>query len=181
MGGIVNGILGPDRKVDMELTIPQAVMFSVYHQLSEQWAVMGNIGWQEQSEFGKTNVSLASEVSRSLTADRNFHDTWHYALGAQYRFAPEWLLSVGIAYDESPVDDKDRTPDMPLDRQIRYATGLQYDLSEDLTIGAAYTFLDTGDAKIQINGADNPLRGELIGDYSSNHVNFFNVNVVYRF
>ncbi|MDH3809667.1 MAG: hypothetical protein OES29_13700, partial [Desulfuromonadales bacterium] len=60
-------------------------------------------------------------------------------------------------------------------------TGLQYDLSEDVTIGAAYTFLDTGDAKIEIDGADNPLRGELVGDYSSNYVNFFNVNVVYRF
>ena len=70
---------------------------------------------------------------------------------------------------------------MPLDRQIRYASGIQYDLNEDVTIGTAYTFLDTGDAKIQLDGADNPRRGELIGDYSSNYVHFLNVNVVYRF
>ncbi len=178
--GVLNQMLGSNRKVDMEINIPQAVMFSVYHQLNDQWAIMANIGWQDQSEFGQTSISLAStEGSSSLTADRNFHDTWHYALGAQYRFAPEWLFSVGVAYDESPVDDKDRTPDMPLDRQIRYATGIQYDLNEDLTIGAAYTFLDAGDADISLK--DNPVRGDLKGDYSSNYINFVNVNVVYRF
>jgi long-chain fatty acid transport protein len=179
---ILDLALGSNRKVDMELTVPQAVMFSIFHQLNDQWAIMGNVGWQDQSDFGETGISLASSAgSNSVTADRNFHDTWHYAFGTQYRFAPQWLLSAGVAYDDSPVDDEDRTPDMPLDRQIRYATGLQYDLSEDVTIGAAYTFLDTGDAKIEIDGADNPLRGELVGDYSSNYVNFFNVNVVYRF
>jgi long-chain fatty acid transport protein len=178
--GLLNQMLGSNRKVDMEINIPQAVMFSVFHQLNEQWAVMANIGWQDQSEFGKTNLSLAStEVSSSVTADRNFHDTWHYALGTQYRFAQQWLLSAGVAYDESPVDDRDRTPDMPLDRQIRYATGLQYDVSEDLTLGAAYTFLDAGDADISLT--ENPVRGDLLGDYRSNYVNFFNVNVVYRF
>jgi long-chain fatty acid transport protein len=91
------------------------------------------------------------------------------------------LLSVGVAYDESPVNSEDRTPDMPLDRQWRYATGLQYDVNEDLTIGAAYTFLDAGKASISQSEADNPLRGELSGDYSSNYIQFFNVNVVYRF
>ena len=178
---IINAILGPSRKVDMELTIPQAVMFSVYHQLTERWAIMGNIGWQEQSEFGKTSISLASTVSTSLTADRNFHDTWHFALGTQYRLAPAWLLSVGIAYDESPVDDKDRTPDMPLDRQIRYATGLQYDLNADATIGIAYTYIDAGSAEIRQTAADNPLRGDLIGDYQTNDLHALNVNLVYRF
>ncbi len=178
---ILDGILGANRKVDMELTVPQAVMFSVYHQLNEQWAVMANLGWQEQSAFGQTNISLQADTSTDLTADRNFHNTWHYALGTQYRFAPAWLLSVGVAYDESPVDNKDRTPDMPLDRQIRYATGLQYELNEDMTIGAAYTFIDTGSADIRQTAEDNPLRGELIGDYKTNHLHAFNLNVVYRF
>jgi long-chain fatty acid transport protein len=179
---ILDLALGSNRQVDMDLTVPQAVMFSVFHQLNDQWAIMGNIGWQNQSVFGKTGISLASSaVSNSATADRNYHDTWHYAIGNQYRFAPQWLLSAGVAYDDSPVDDEDRTPDMPLDRQIRYATGLQYDVNEDLTIGAAYTFLDAGEAKIELDGGDNPRRGELIGDYSPNYINFFIVNMVYRF
>lgn len=178
---LLNLILGPSRKVNMDLTVPQAVMFSAYQQLNDQWAIMGNIGWQDQSEFGKSNISLASNVSTTVTTDRNFEDTWHFALGTQYRFAPPWLLSLGFAYDESPVSTRYRTPDMPLDRQIRYATGIQYDLSEAVTLGAAYTYVDAGKAAISQSAADNPLRGELAGDYSTNHLHAFNLNVIYRF
>jgi len=166
------------REVDMQLTIPTIVMASVYHELDDQWAVMGNIGWQRQSEFGKTSISIGSPNASEFTADRNFDDTWHFALGTQYRLADPWLLSVGFAYDESPVEDKYRTPDMPLDRQYRYATGIQYDLNEDVTIGAAYTFLDTGDARIEQFSV---AKGDLVGKYETNHVNFFNLNVVWRF
>ncbi len=181
LSAIIDGVLGPDRKVDLGMTVPQVVMFSAYHQLTDQWAIMGNIGWQDQSDAGKTNISIKGSTSNSITADRNYDDTWHFAVGTQYRFTQKWLLSAGVAYDESPVSTADRTPDMPLDRQWRYATGIQYDLNEDLTIGAAYTFLDAGDAKINQSAADNPLRGELSGDYSSNYIQFFNVNAVYRF
>ena len=181
LASIVNGILGPDRKVDLGMTVPQVVMFSAYHRLTDQWAVLGNIGWQDQSDSGEISISLTGSTSTDLTADRNYDDTWHFAVGTQYRFSEKWLLSAGVAYDESPVSTAYRTPDMPLDRQWRYATGIQYDLNEDLTIGAAYTFLDAGNANISQSAADNPLRGELTGDYSSNYIQFINVNVVYRF
>ena len=179
LSGIANiiGLVGS--KLDLEMNLPQAVMLSGYHKVTDQLALMGNIGWQEWSSFGESAITLASTISRDLTLDRNFDDTWHFALGVQYEIDDPWLLSLGIAYDESPVSDGNRTPDMPLDRQWRYATGLQYDLSEDMTIGCAYELLDAGDAEIKQNrGA---LSGELVGDYSTNMIHFFNVNLIKRF
>jgi long-chain fatty acid transport protein len=179
LSGIANivGLVGS--KVDMEMNLPQAVMFSAYHRLTDRLAILGNIGWQEWSSFGESSLSLSSEGTTDLNLDRDFDDTWHFALGFQYRIEEPWLLSVGIAYDESPVSDSKRTPDMPLDRQWRYATGIQYDLSEDMTIGCAYEFLDAGDAEISQNrGA---LAGAIAGDYSSNYIHFFNVNLIKRF
>jgi len=171
------GLIGS--QLDMKMNLPQAVMFSVYHRLTDRLAILGNIGWQEWSSFGESSLSLSSEETTDLNLDRNFDDTWHFALGFQYQIGDPWLLSAGIAYDESPVSDSNRTPDMPLDRQWRYATGLQYDLSEDITIGCAYEFLDAGDAEISQNrGA---LAGELVGDYSSNYIHFFNINLIKRF
>ena len=179
LSGIANivGLVGS--KLDLEMNLPQAVMFSAYHKVTDQLALLGNIGWQEWSSFGETTFSLSSETATQLTQDRNFDDTWHFALGFQYEIDDPWLLSMGIAYDESPVSDSDRTPDMPLDRQWRYGTGIQYDLSEDMTVGCAYEFLDLGDAKIDQNRG--PLAGEIVGDYSSNYIHFFNVNLIKRF
>jgi len=179
LDGIVEIVGLAGSEVDMEMKLPQAVMFSAYHKVTDHLALLGNIGWQEWSSFGESSISLASETTTDLTLDRNFDDTWHFALGFQYDFELPLLLSMGIAYDESPVSDGDRTPDMPLDRQWRYAAGLQYDISEDITVGCAYELLDAGDAAIDQNrGA---LAGELVGDYSSNYIHFFNVNLIRRF
>jgi long-chain fatty acid transport protein len=171
------GVIGSG--VDLEMTIPQAIMVSGYHELTDRLAIMANFGWQDWSSFGKTNISVNSSATREFTQDRNFKDTWHVALGAQYRFLKDWLWSIGFAYDSSPVDDNDRTPDMPLDRQIRYASGLQYDWGENVTLGAAYEYLDAGKAKIDQEGG--PLKGDLKGDYKTNEIHVFNVNAIWRF
>ncbi len=179
LSGIANIVGLTGSKMDLEMNLPQAVMFSAYHKVTDRLALLGNIGWQEWSSFGETAISLSSETTTDLTQERNFDDTWHYAIGIQYEFEEPWLLSLGIAYDQSPVSNSDRTPDMPLDRQWRYATGIQHDLSEDMTIGCAYEYVDLGDAKIdQSRGA---LAGTLEGDYSSNYIHFFNVNLIKRF
>ena len=69
------------------MNIPQAVMLSTYHELTDRWAIMGNIGWQEWSEFGKQEMTLRSSSSTTFTIDLDYDDTWHFALGSQYRFA----------------------------------------------------------------------------------------------
>ncbi len=166
-------------KVDIDMTLPQAVMLSGYHQLTERWAVMGNIGWQEWSEFGKQDLTLRSTTSTNFTQDLDYDDTWHFALGAQYRFADRWLWSLGAAYDTSPTDEDTRTPDLPLDRQIRIGTGIQYDWNKDITLGAAYEYLDLGDAEIDQEGG--PLQGSFKGEYDTNAIHFFAVNLIWKF
>jgi long-chain fatty acid transport protein len=173
----LGGLVGSE--VDLEMNIPQMVMASAYHELTDRLAITGNIGWQEWSEFGKSDITISAQNTTSFTQDRNYEDTWHFALGAQYRISDPWLLSAGIAYDESPVDDDDRTPDLPLDRQIRYAAGAQYEWDEDITLGFAYEYMDAGDAEIdQLRG---PLAGRLKGEYDTNEVHFFVFNVNWKF
>ncbi len=171
------GVIGAE--LGMEMTIPQTVMFSFFHEVNKDWAVMGNVGWQEWSEFGQIPVSISSNASAATTQDRNFDDTWHFALGVHYRFLPQWRATAGIAHDTSPVSDEDRTVDLPLDRTWRYSGGLIYDYSKKLTLGMAYSFLDCGDATIDQRRG--PLSGTLSGAYSSNYVHVIGLSANYRF
>lgn len=139
------GLIGSELRVEM--TIPQTVMLSVFHEINGNWAIMGNIGWQNWSEFGQIPVSINSTTSRSVTQDRNFDDTWHFALGAHYRFHPQWRVTAGVAHDTSPVSDEFRTADLPMDRTWRYSAGLIYDYSKKGTLGFVYP-LDAGAAPI---------------------------------
>jgi long-chain fatty acid transport protein len=171
------GVLGGETK--LEQTMPQLVMASWYYALTKRAALMGNFGWQNWKDYGDVDVTVSSENTRSFTSDAGFHDTWHGAIGAQYRLSRPCLFSVGFAYDSTPVSRFHRTPSMPLDRNYRFGVGLQYDWSEDMTIGAAYEFLDLGEAETA--NLRRPLAGTLKGDYSVNEVHFVAMNVVWKF
>jgi long-chain fatty acid transport protein len=106
-------------------------------------------------------------------------DTWHFAIGGQYRIAKPWLLSAGFAYNTSPMSVSDRSPSLPLDRTFRYSGGIQYDWSKNMTLGLACTFIDAGSSRIDKTGG--PLVGNLQGDYDPNYINIVNLNLIYRF
>jgi long-chain fatty acid transport protein len=173
----LSGIRGSTSRLDF--TLPKQLMFSAYHELSKDLAIMANIGWQNWSEFGQVGLSLGSANARSLEVDANFSDTWHYALGARYRLAPLWSVSAGIAYDSSPVSNSDRSVAMPLDRQYRVGVGVQYDLRKDVVLGAAYEYLDTGDAPVNQTGG--PLRGNISGDFSRSTLNILALHANWKF
>jgi len=164
--------------VDLGLPIPNQVLVSGYHDLTDSLAVVGNVVWQQWSEFGKPSLEVTSTTSRSATADLDYDDTWGFAIGTRYKFAPDWLWMVGVAYDSSPQSKSNRTPALPMDRQIRAGTGVQYVFNERLTLGAAYEYLNLGDAEID---RSRPLAGTLEGKYSTNEIHFFNVTASLKF
>ena len=62
-----------------------------------------------------------------------------------------------------------------LDRQIRIGTGIQYDWNKDVTVWATYEYLDAGEAEIYQDG------GPLQGEYDTNAIHFFAVNLIWKF
>jgi long-chain fatty acid transport protein len=171
------GVLGGETTLDQ--TTPQSVMASWYYAVTDQFALLGNFGWQNWEQYSDVGISVSSETTtRNIQVDQHFRDTWHQAIGVQYRLARPWLLSAGFAHDSAPVSHFHRTPTAPFDENFRYGVGLQYDWSERMTVGAAYEFLDLGDAEIA--NLQRPV-GTLDGDYSSNHVHFIALNVIWKF
>jgi long-chain fatty acid transport protein len=118
--------------------------------------------------------------SNTVTEDLGFKDTYHAGIGVYYRVASPWLLMAGFGYDTSPTSSSSEgSPVFPLGAAFRYAVGLQYDWTQDLSIGVAYTLIDAGKAKVSQTGG--PLNGDLEGEYDTNFIHAFNLNFVYRF
>lgn len=181
-GGPVFDALDPritDAKVDLGLTIPQSVMLSGHHDLTPDIAIMGNVTWQNWSQFGQPSLEVTSTTSRSATTDLGYKDTWGFALGGRWRFLPRWSWSAGFAYDTSPMSKSERTPALPLDQQFRIGTGIQYALSERITLGAAYEYLNLGEGDIDVDRG--PLAGSLQGNYSTNDVHYVNATLAWKF
>ncbi|MDN7141965.1 outer membrane protein transport protein [Pseudomonas sp. JQ170] len=136
--------------LELDMSIPQTVLFSVAHDLDAQWKLLGSLGWQDWSEFGDIGVEVDADVlGVSRTVDRKYKDTWHASLGAQYQATPRLRWSMGLGYDSSAVDDKDRTVDNPMGEAWRLAAGVNYQLDEGLDLHLAYTLVWLGDMDVE--------------------------------
>jgi long-chain fatty acid transport protein len=156
---------------DLEFTFPQLARVGVYHELNDQWAILGTVGWEDWSSFDELLVSVERGSAGIPTG---WEDTYHFSGGVHYRPTQDWLLQAGITYDTSPVSAGERSAYLPMDRQVRYAVGAQYQWNERMTIGGAFEYIDLGDARI-----DNPTL--LIGDYEDNRLIMFALNLSYEF
>ena len=166
-------------KINIPMEVPQQVMLSGLYDVTSYWSLMGNVGWQNWSAFGEFPIGISAANQRTVEANLHFSDTCQVAIGQQLRLGEKWLWSAGFAYDSSPVSKANRVPTLPLDRQLRYGTGIQYEINRDVTAGAAWEFMDAGPAPYSARRG--PLAGTLQGHYSTNYFNFVAVNLIWKF
>ncbi len=144
-----------------ELTIPRTITMSLYQGITDSFAVVADVGWQNWSSMKKTKITTEMGITESI--ERNWKDTWRVGGGVHYRICKPLLLKMGISYDSNPVSETDRLPDIPVDRQWRYAAGVDYDLNKDMVISLNWEFIDLG--KAPINHQIRPGGRRLSGDY----------------
>lgn len=174
------GVIQPSHTLDMDITVPQTLNLSFFHQLDEQWALLGSTGWQDWSEFGLVDIEgRDGAIARAI--DANLKDTWNVALGAQYQISAPWLLNFGMAYDSGFQDSNDASPMFPVNAGYRFATGLQNKSSEDFEWGVSLGYLYGEEFEVHKDAAlDNLGRGDLSGSYQP-HVFVISANAIWKF
>jgi long-chain fatty acid transport protein len=152
--------------ISADFKFPPMVRGSIYHRLNQKFALLGTLGWEKWSDFDKIPISVGSDLKGAIPT--NWDDTWHFSGGLHYILNEKWIFMTGVAYDTSPADKADRTPDLPVDRQVRLTFGTQYHWKENLDVGAAFVYADLGDAAIK--------NDKLLGDYKENDAIMFALN-----
>lgn len=158
-----------DAQVEVGIKVPQQLMASVFSQIDDRWAVMGNLGWQDWSKFG--DVELGIDNTRNpvrLTARLPFKDTWHVAAGAQYRWSEPWTLHFGVAYDSGFQQGEVVSPLLPVNAAWRFGIGGEQQLSKTTKWGLAGELIYGGTLDVDKSSVLPPPlggRGDLVGQY----------------
>ena len=76
---------------------------------------------------------------------------WRVSVGANYRVNDRWMVRGGLAFDQSPVNDVDRTPRLPDSDRTWLSIGAQYKHSKDLIVDAGFTYIIVEDSTINTN------------------------------
>jgi long-chain fatty acid transport protein len=188
-GPILTGLLNArglqGATLDLGITVPQQVMGSVFYTVNDQWAVLGNVGWQQWSKFGYVEVSVSDTTNpTSLTTNLNFKDTWHVALGTQYRLSEPWHLNFGISYDSEFQSGPTVSPILPGNSTWRFGAGAQNQISKEFSWGIAGEYVYGGSLDVNKQSTLSPVlggRGNLVGSYNNIGTFFVAANFNWKF
>jgi long-chain fatty acid transport protein len=148
------------------------VILSGYHEFSERWAVMGDFGWENWSQFGKVDVAVTGgQLNPSLTTTSKYNDTYHVGIGTQYRLNPEWLLNGGFAYDSSMVSAANRSVTVPVGATYKFGLGANWLVSPNVKLGFSYELSYIGDMSVSQDRG--PLAGQVTGEFKNAMMHFF--------
>jgi long-chain fatty acid transport protein len=142
-----------------DLEVPASFSLSVFHVLNPRWDLMADLtwtGWDKLQQLTAIRTTAAPAFgpggavgSTAASLAFNWDNTWRYSFGANYRWSSQTRLRFGVAFDETPTNDVDRTPRLPDEDRKWVAFGVQWKPSKTgvLDVGYAHEFVK--DASIQ--------------------------------
>jgi long-chain fatty acid transport protein len=163
--------------VTSNLDLPDIISLGIYHQVSPNFGLSGQVDWTNWSRYSETRINFENPAQPDLVEPQNWHDTFRFSIGAVYDPSEQWRLRLGDAYDPSPVDSEFFNPRIPTGNNILLDLGATYRPFEDLGITARWlhVFVTNTDINRTVPGA-----GTLVGDFT-NSIDTFSLMVEYGF
>jgi long-chain fatty acid transport protein len=177
----------PDGPITADVRLPATASLSLFHRLNPKWDLLADVSWTGWSTIKAINIVRTNGQLLSTTP-LEWRDSWRYSVGANYHASNAWTLRFGVAYDQSPVTDAERTPRVPDTDRTWVAIGAQYRMSKQLALDAGYAHLFVKDsssdlcnaAQAAVHPAACAGRNNLVGTYE-NDVNILSLQLRYTY
>jgi long-chain fatty acid transport protein len=173
--GILNAAV-PNGQVTADVELPDSLSVSLFHTLSPRWDILADVTWTHWKLFKDLTVLRANGTVLTTTPE-NWDNSMRYSLGLNYHQDGKTTWRLGVAYDETPVEDAFRTPRIPDESRTWLAVGVQYKPNKQSALDFGYAHLFVRDATVDQPSAAN---GRLRGEYA-NAVDIVSAQYTYTF
>jgi long-chain fatty acid transport protein len=136
-----------------EFTTPWFVSGSWWHTVNDRLSLGLDVSYTHWSSFKDLTVHYANPLQPDSVSLFDWHDTWFFSVGGDYRLNDQWTLRAGVAYDRSPTHIDTRTPRVPDGHRTWVAFGAGYKMSEQLKFDAGFVHLFVKDGDIDHTSA----------------------------
>lgn len=173
------GTVFPDGKGNVDINLPSTLNLSLFHQINDQWAIMGDAQYTGWSSFEYLTIEYENPTPPSTPIPELWNDVWRYSVGASYQVNSAMKLRAGYAFEETPVPSAEfRSPRIPDADRMWYTLGMEYVFSESLRLNAGAALITVNDPEINnsTHSAGQSLKGVIDAK-----VTIFSVSLVYDF
>ena len=165
-------------KTDISWDNPQWLDVGLRYTFREKNTLFLNGGWQDWSEFSDNGIQVSGASANIDTEiDREWDDTWYARIGFAHDLSDQSVYTLGVSYDSSPVNDKHRTFDLPVEEYYKLSAAYAWKGKNKLNYALGATLMMVGDAKI-----DQTSQGiRAAGKFDQNYILFAGGTMRYAF
>jgi len=135
-----------DGPITLNIKLPASARAAFSQQLGIV-ELLGEVQWTQWSDIKELRINRSNGTLLKNTPE-NWKDTWRYALGANFKIANAVKLRVGVARDESPVPDSNRTARLPDNDRTWYTAGAQLQATPSLGFDLGYAYITAKNANM---------------------------------
>ena len=164
--------------IDIDWKNPQWLEVGLRYDYTDRDTVYLNAGWQDWSVFSNNQLAFSGGMLNPVAElERDWKDTWHTGIAYSHRTGRGSIYSLGFSYESSPVDDDDRTFDLPVDEIFKFSAAYAWEGQKNLDFSVGGTLYLVGDAAI-----DDMSQGvRTKGEFDSNAILFLGGTLRYVF
>jgi long-chain fatty acid transport protein len=132
-----------------DLSLPANAWIGITHHFSPRLAVDASYQYTQWSSYKTLEIDFENPAQPSTVEHENYRDSSFVALGANYLLLDRLTVRSGIAFDQTPVQDKYRDYRLPDGNRYWISAGATYQLTDSIAISGAYAhlFIDSANVK----------------------------------
>lgn len=150
------------------LVLPAVLTLSAAQDISN-WTLKASAQLNFWSSFEHLSINMPEAFGTNSTIQSQWKDVFLYAVGADYRVAPNWTLRAGAVYDETPTRDGLRDPRIPDGDRIWATVGFTYKANKSISIDGVYEHIFGKDISVNVTQASGSSANSS-GPLEVNHV-----------
>lgn len=167
---LVNNNLLRDTTIQTNVALPEIASFGVQHEILDGLTLAGEAAWTRWSKVQELRIKFASGRSDDVTPLK-WKDTMFVAIGAIWKPVAPWTFRFGIAHDETPVPDAERTPRIPDQDRTWFSAGSSYEIGS-FGFDLGYSYIVARRARVMLSDTNattdpNRFRGNLNGNFDA--------------
>jgi long-chain fatty acid transport protein len=148
------------------------------HSFSDQLTMAASIKWTQWSTFKE--LVLMSQGQQLLALPEQFHDSYTFSVGGDYKLTDQWTLRGGIGYDQTPSNIISRDPRVPDGARKLLGFGIGYKLSQHIGVDLGYEHQFVSNTPVHLTN-QGILGGQTMNGYFADSGDVVSLTGTYHF
>jgi long-chain fatty acid transport protein len=169
------------------VNLPATISLGMIYDVSSTFSLAAEISDTKWSSFKELRVKFNNAATQpDQYTTENWKDALFVALGATCKPGNAWTYRVGVALDNTPVPDANRTPRIPDADRFWISGGVGYQFTKSFGMDAGYSHLICKNSTVNLQSGSDPtdqgkfFGGNLSGTYK-NTIDILAVQARYTF